>query len=292
MRRDLGSRTVLELRPWTTLPIALALAAATLTAAAATASAAPAQAAAIPRSAIVRFTLGAHTYTAALPAPPRTQAAATSSTRHQLTVTATDLSGQPDTGGSVYVYNVDNSNLFASGGAFRQGTAKFSVPAGHYWAVGFFMQFGAHRMAQQRVVVLPQFTVAGNTIVHIAERAASSEVTTTTPRPSAAETSTFEIRRPSVTGPVQFWEFNDTGISLWVSPATTKPTVGKLLTFTDQQLVSPKTTTSVPYEYDVAYRGPVHTLPGWPERRRALVPPGRAPDRELERLPAAPRREC
>jgi hypothetical protein len=263
MRRIPSGRTV--------LPASLALAAASLIAAAAP----PAKATATPQAtpptqsaagrgsgAFARFTLGAHAYTAALPTSPKTRAAATTSTKHQLTITATNLSGQPDTGGSVYVYNVDNSNLFASGGGFTQGTARFSVPAGHYWAIGIFMAGNGHRLTEQRVVILPQFTVAGNTTVRMAERAASSEVTATTPRPSAAETSTFEIRRPSVTGPVQYWEFNDTGLSLWVSPTTAKPSAGKLQTFTGQQLVSPAGATGTPYEYDLAYRGPSGIIPG------------------------------
>jgi hypothetical protein len=241
----------------------LALAALTLTF---TLIAAPAQAVARPSSqsaashgsgAIARFTLGAQTYTATLPAAPKTQSAATANPLHQLTVTATNLSGQPDNGGSVYVYNVDNSNLFASGNSFSHGAATFSVPAGHYWAIGIFMESSG-----QRVVVLPQFTVTKKTTVHVAERAASSEVTATTPRPSVAETRTFEIRRPSVTGPVQFWELNDTGLSLWVNRTTIKPTVGQLETFTNQQLVSPKTAAGVPYEYDLAYQGPNGIIPG------------------------------
>jgi hypothetical protein len=264
MRRHLRNRAV--------LPLTLAVAAATLTAATGTAAfahasvAARSQAASVQGSrALTRFTLGDRTYTApatALPAPPRTPVATGSKATQQLTITAASLSGEPDTGGSVFVYNVDNSNLFASGGAFSHGVAKFSVPVGHYWAVGIFMQSSGHQMTEQRVVVLPQFTVAGKTKVHIAERAASSEVTATTPRPSAAETSTFEIRRPSVTGPVQYWEFNDTGISLWVSPTATRPTVGKLQTFTNQQLVSPNGTAGVPYEYDLAYQGPNGVIPG------------------------------
>lgn len=265
---DPRRRTILDLTRRAVLPASLALAGAALTALASTA---PAQATATSHShaashrgsgAIARFTLGSRTYTATLPTSPRTQPVTATETKHQLTVTATNLSGQPDTGGSVYVYNVDNSNLFASGGTFSQGTATFSVPAGHYWAVGIFMQGSGHGQAEQRVVVLPQFTVAGKTTVHIAERAASSEVTAATPRPSAAETDTFEIRRPSVTGPVQYWEFNDTGLSLWVSPTTSRPTVGKLQTFTNQQLVSPEGTKGLPYEYDLAYQGPNGIIPG------------------------------
>jgi hypothetical protein len=61
----------------------------------------------------------------------------------RLTITGSDLAGHPDTGDVVLVYNADNSSLFddwvESVGVFYHGVAKFSVPAGHYWAIGDFV---------------------------------------------------------------------------------------------------------------------------------------------------------
>ena len=57
---------------------------------------------------------------------------------------------------------------------FDKGVAKFSVPSGHYWAVGMFAQTEGTRYVGERIVVLPQFTVRGSTSVSMAERAASS----------------------------------------------------------------------------------------------------------------------
>jgi hypothetical protein len=59
---------------------------------------------------------------------------------HTLTVTGTDLAGQPDTGDLVSVFNVDNLLKFGdpveTTNVFYDGSAKFSVPAGHYMAIG------------------------------------------------------------------------------------------------------------------------------------------------------------
>ncbi len=61
-----------------------------------------------------------------------------------LTVTGTDLAGKPDTGDVVQIFNADNGLRFAdpieSVNVFDKGVAKFSVPSGHYWAVGMFAQ--------------------------------------------------------------------------------------------------------------------------------------------------------
>ncbi|HEV2375822.1 MAG TPA: hypothetical protein VGS19_27105 [Streptosporangiaceae bacterium] len=179
---------------------------------------------------------------------------------YTLKVTGTNLAGGPDTGGSVFVSNVDNTNRFAAQRPFHDGMATFTVPAGHYWAVGIFIETAGGSITQQRIVVLPQFTVKADTSVHIAERAADSKVTMVTPRPARPEVSDFEVRRPGRAGPVQFYAFNDAGIPLWVSPVRQRPTVGKLETFTAQQLVSPPGA-DTPYEYNLVYEGPEGTIP-------------------------------
>lgn len=163
---------------------------------------------------------------------------------HTLTVTGRNLTGRPDDDDTVFVSNVDDSRRFVGEKGFRDGTATFRVPAGHYFAVGDFLeQNAAHtQFTQERVVILPQFTVTGNTKVHVAERAASSKITMVTPRPATVEDSDFEVRRPGRAGPVQFWASSESSPnppSLWVSPDRHRVSTGKLQTFAAQQLVSP-----------------------------------------------------
>jgi hypothetical protein len=103
-----------------------------------------------------------------------------------LTVTGTTTAGKPDTGDEVVVINADNRDKFVnpnnSVSLFYHGTAKFSVPKGHYWAVALFVDVAKNKTATDRLDVLPQFTVAGKTTVSMTGRAATSKITMVTPR--------------------------------------------------------------------------------------------------------------
>jgi hypothetical protein len=179
-----------------------------------------------------------------------------------LTVSATNLRGRPDTGDFVIVGNVDDPARFSGlegRNFFYRGTARFSVPAGHYWAVGVFTSGRS-----ERLVVLPQFTVGGATTVHLAERSASSKVAFTTPRPAALRAALFALFRGASNGDlfiVSWLGGGINGISLWVSPATSKPTVGTLQSTTAGQLTSPRGAPGTPYAYNLGYAGPPGIIP-------------------------------
>ena len=84
---------------------------------------------------------------------------------HALTVTGTGLAGRPDTGDIVCVINVDNIGRFSdpaeSQSVFYHGSARFSVPAGHYMAIATFYSFTGTKLTGFHVVARPQFTVSG-----------------------------------------------------------------------------------------------------------------------------------
>lgn len=177
---------------------------------------------------------------------------------HTLTVTASDLSGKADNGDLAWVFNADNLATFGNGNEnlsfFYHGVAKFSVPAGHYWAFGDFADF-TPAAGSQRLVFLPQFTVGRRTRVHIAESAASSEITMATPRPAIVQAVNFEVDRGSRHGPAADFTWTDMGVSLWVSPTTRKPTVGTLNSFASEQLTAPSGP-GTPYAYSLDYAAP------------------------------------
>src|SRR5258708_31450536 len=103
--------------------------------------------------------------------------------------------------------------------------AKFTVPAGHYWAVGVFTS-GTGR--SERLVVLPQFTVGGATTVHLAERSASSQIGFTTPPPAALQRTQFTVFPRAGHGDMFISSWLAVGVRanfLWVSPTPTKPAV-------------------------------------------------------------------
>jgi hypothetical protein len=182
---------------------------------------------------------------------------------HTLTVTASNEFGKPDSGDEVLLINADNPGKFGDPNevfnVFYHGSAKYSVPAGHYWALAGF--FGLLKnTVSERMVLLPQFTVSGTSSrVHVSATAANSLVTFKTTRPATLDTSNWTILRTSGnhelagSGTVQFFG------PLWISPTTTKPTVGSLQSITGGELLSPAK--SPPYTYNLTFTGPQGIVP-------------------------------
>jgi hypothetical protein len=186
---------------------------------------------------------------------------------HTLTITATNTAGQPDTGDDVLVLNADNFTRFddpiESDNIFGNGVTRFSVPAGHYWAIGDFFVASKSNHFSERLDVLPQFTVSGNTTIPMAAQAASSEIKMVTTHPAVISNLTEEFRRTGADGKTftASWGAN---FPIYVDPTTQPPTVGKLQVVTSAQLVSPRSATGTPYQYNLDYAN----LSG-------LIPPGR-----------------
>jgi len=179
---------------------------------------------------------------------------------HTLTVTGANMAGRPDTGGVVLVFNADNASLFSdpieSVNFFYHGVARFSVPAGHYWAIGIFQhrRRGTPYFVTHSVVV-PQVTVSRNVTMHMAARSASSRVQMVTPRPSVPNpyNLTFEVRHPTPHGPAVALWFLGEGGGLFFNQTTRRPTAGTLQTYVFAELDSPPGAAGTPYQYDVAY---------------------------------------
>ena len=185
---------------------------------------------------------------------------------HTLTVTGKDIAGNADNGGVAVVFNVDNTARFGDFNEnlniFFRGTAKFSVPAGHYWAFSDFIDVSAKgQPIAERLVVLPQFTVSGDTSVKLDEPAADSRVNLSTARKSSLMGTLFDLRRvPRAGTVVSFSPIENGAFPLWVSPTTRRPTVGSLEDYTQQWRASPAGSAR-PYEYDLAYRA-TGVIPG------------------------------
>jgi hypothetical protein len=185
-----------------------------------------------------------------------------------ITATGTDLNGKPDTGGLVLAGDVDNENSPSPDlGSFKNGVATFTGPPGTYWALAVFVQNPASgQAASVRLDVLPQFTVAGNTTVHLTARAATSKITMVTPRPAITQTTTLTLVRaaphapPSILSPlVDSFSYNS-AIPLWVNPVRKPPGHGTLRVFTSGQLTSPPGQ-NVPYAYTLDFANPPGTIP-------------------------------
>jgi hypothetical protein len=207
---------------------------------------------------------GASSTGSAVPAGARPDASARTVT---ITTTGTDLNGTPDTGGLVFVGDVDNANLPNPDlSSFRNGTATFTGPTGTYWALAVFTQLsGSGKVVSQRMDVLPQFTVTGNTTVHLTARAATSKITMVTPRPAVTQTATLTLVRAAphatVSNSSAINSFAYTSaVPLWVSPVRRPPGHGTLRAFTSGQLTSPPGQ-KVPYAYTLNFVDPPGTVP-------------------------------
>jgi hypothetical protein len=164
--------------------------------------------------------------------------------RHTVTITGTNLAGQPDTGDFVGLDNVDAPGTPGTGiRIFDHGTARFSVPAGTYWAVGMFAQFSRRgRIIAARMDVLARFTVSGSTTVHTRAAAATSKVNMITTRPAVSVTSTLTVVRGAPHRPAggpSSMGLTALNVPLWVSPVSRPPGHGTLLAYTSGQLISP-----------------------------------------------------
>ena len=109
-------------------------------------------------------------------------------------------------------------------------------------------------------MILPQFSVTGNRTVTIRGRAADSRVTMVTPRPATALDTDAWLLRTGRSGPPIVLELYFPGTPVWLSPASTRPTVGTLRVAVNQHLESPPGR-AVPYEYTLSYTDPPGIIP-------------------------------
>ncbi len=185
--------------------------------------------------------------------------------QHQLTVTATNEFGKADNADEMLVLNADNLETYGDPNeafnVFYHGSAKYSVPAGHYWALAdFFLAY--KKVSAQRLVVLPQFTVAGsNTTVHVAASSASSEVTFSTPRRAQNALVNWTIVRSGAHGPAAISGTTSFFSPTWISPTKAKPSIGSISSSTAAQLFSPPKLKGTPYNYNLDFPGPPGIVP-------------------------------
>ncbi len=183
---------------------------------------------------------------------------------HTLTVTGTNQFNRPDNGDVVLVINADNPLNFGDPlevvNIFFHGVAKYSVPAGHYWAITDFIGVLKNGLSQH-LVVMPQFTVDRTTKLSLSARAATSKITVTTPRPAGNMSSNWTIVRTSPNGLTATSGTSSFFGPVFISPTTTKPSVGTIQSYTSAQLTSPVKFTGTPYAYNVDFAGPPGLIP-------------------------------
>lgn len=183
---------------------------------------------------------------------------------HTVSVKGTNQFGRPDNGDEVLLFNADNPEKFGDPvevpNFFFHGVAKYSVPAGHYWAITDFFT-PLKNAVTQRLVVLPQFTVDKDATIRLSARAASSEISVTTPRPAATLNESWTVVRTSPHGMAVSVNTISFG-GVFISPTAAKPSVGTIQSYTSAMLVSPISREFTPYVYNLDFAGPLGRIPG------------------------------
>src|SRR5580658_1638401 len=113
-----------------------------------------------------------------------------SGTRYTLTVKGVNLAGQPDSGDRVSALDADATSLTEyQTGQFKNGMAKFSVPAGPFWLLGSFYS----KPGGDRIVLHPEINVTGNTTVQLDAGSANSKIEFVTARPTTVDSEIFKL---------------------------------------------------------------------------------------------------
>ncbi|HEY3955399.1 MAG TPA: hypothetical protein VGM53_18670 [Streptosporangiaceae bacterium] len=181
---------------------------------------------------------------------------------YTLAVTGTSPDGSPARNGWAWVTDASNvAGLRNISAPFHDGVATFRVPAGTYWVTGEFDGFAKAIGGLTHLDFLPQIQVRHNTTVHTTARAATSQLTITTPRPADPVAVRIDAiltdRRGSA---VDIQWFNVPG-RIWVSPVSRKPAVGRLHAFATEQLAAPVTSGDIRYGYNLMYADPPGIIP-------------------------------
>jgi hypothetical protein len=185
------------------------------------------------------------------PAPAKVQ-------KYILTIKGFNLAGAPDTGDQVQVFSATSMhwNKYHIGPArvFQNGLATMHVPAGKYWLIGTFSTGDSYRMD-----IPAQVTVTGATTATVSARAASSEVTATTPRRAVLANAVFSSSY-TLRGGQTFEDCGTAGSTqLWVSPLARAHTTGTLYSATSAQLNSPSGQAGG-YTYELDSAAPTGTI--------------------------------
>jgi hypothetical protein len=153
---------------------------------------------------------------------------------HTVTVRGQTVAGRPDTGDLVFLYNATNNAIYGDPyedpSAFYHGIAKFSVPAGQYWAFAWFTTLDKKGNATSlRTVLEPRIIINGTATITMRARSATSELTFTAPRPTTELASVVQLIVTDPHGDLgDFGFIGGPGFPVWLSPTSQRLAAGTL----------------------------------------------------------------
>jgi hypothetical protein len=185
---------------------------------------------------------------------------------HTLTVHGTALNGKPDTGDTIVVLNMDNFDYFSDPNAaeniFYHGSAKFSVPAGHYLAFALYTDSDSQgNPVDDRWVTIPGFTVTGDTTISTDERTATTAESVSVPNKQAIMYELdWTLSLTDNAHHLDWYELSTGGqdFGTYVNQTTQHPLAGSLHALAGAYLVSPGV--GPQYTYNVSFAGPADVI--------------------------------
>jgi len=164
---------------------------------------------------------------------------------HTVTIRGLTAAGTPDTGDEVFLYNASNNALYGDPwedpSTFYHGAAKFSVPAGKYWAFGWFTTVDKKgNLTSLRVVLLPRVIISGNATITMRAASATSRLSFITPVPTTVLTAVVQFLVTDTHGDADgFGLLAGPGMPMWFSPTTQKLAAGTMTEYVNAWLSAP-----------------------------------------------------
>ena len=180
---------------------------------------------------------------------------------HTVTVRGLTVAGHPDTGDLVFLYNATNNEIYGDPyedpSVFYHGSAKFSVPAGQYWALALITTVNKKGYPTDlRTVLLPRIVIKGNATITMRGRSATSELTFTAQKPTTILGSSVQLATTDKHGDFDdLGLFGGPGFPEWFSPTTQRLAAGTLSEFVNAWLTAPASGPSAPDTAPDMYSG-------------------------------------
>ena len=180
---------------------------------------------------------------------------------HTVTVRGQTMVGKPDTGDLVFLYNATNNAIYGDPyedpSAFYHGAAKFSVPAGKYWALAWITTVNKKGYPTGlRTVLEPRITIKGNATITMRARSATSELTFTAPKPTTQLGTVVQLNVTDPHGDEDGFGFlGGPGFPEWFSPTTQRLAAGTLTETANAWLTAPASGPAAPETAPDMYAG-------------------------------------
>jgi hypothetical protein len=192
--------------------------------------------------------------TISIPGAHRAAPATPKFVMHTVTIAGNDTNGKADTGALVVLVNVDDNARYESVNEMYQGTAKFSVPVGNYFAAVVYADTDADgNITAEHDVIDSQFAISGDQTLRLDAKRATSQLAMVTPRPSENSGGAFFVTRTDANGvPAGLELAFGAGVPVWISPQPKAVTVGTMNSYPQMWLTSPPAP-GTPYAYNLQY---------------------------------------